>query len=66
MFECAVLYKLIQSCNRSTPHMVLVRHCLDCLLNIARYKSTTAAVFAQPGTNPIQRCLRLPLWLSSV
>jgi hypothetical protein len=35
---------------------VLVRHCLEALLNIARYKHTTAAVFAQTGERKSRLC----------
>jgi hypothetical protein len=41
-----VLYQLIQSCNRSQPHLVLVQTCLSVLFNLAQNVYTRRSVFA--------------------
>jgi hypothetical protein len=35
-----ILYNFIQNCNRSVPHMDLVRLCLDIFINLAKYSQT--------------------------
>jgi Calponin homology (CH) domain/IQ calmodulin-binding motif len=40
-----VLFALMQSCNRSTPHLQLVRHCLNTLLNLAKCSLVSRNVF---------------------
>ncbi|BFZ20292.1 hypothetical protein BsWGS_23331 [Bradybaena similaris] len=38
------LYRLIASCNRSVPHMELIKYSVSILLNLAKYEKTIAAV----------------------
>ncbi|RUS79093.1 hypothetical protein EGW08_013146 [Elysia chlorotica] len=39
-----VLYRLINSCNRSIPHMDLIKYSISILLNLAKYEKTIHAV----------------------
>ncbi|CAH1785860.1 unnamed protein product [Owenia fusiformis] len=39
-----VLYTLIKSCNRSLPHMEIIKFCVSILLNLAKYDKTVDAV----------------------
>jgi len=45
------IFTVISKCNRSTPHQTLVRTCLEILLNLARFPSTSRAVYKD------ERCL---------
>ncbi|XP_005095167.1 abnormal spindle-like microcephaly-associated protein homolog [Aplysia californica] len=38
------LYRLAASCNRSIPHMEIIKHTVDTLLNLAKYDKTVAVV----------------------
>ncbi|KAK7504479.1 hypothetical protein BaRGS_00004345 [Batillaria attramentaria] len=40
-----VIFRLIQSCNRSLPHMELIKYSISILLNLAKYEKTTPAVY---------------------
>ncbi|KAL8625932.1 hypothetical protein ACOMHN_012524 [Nucella lapillus] len=40
-----VIYRLILSCNRSLPHMELIKFSVSVLLNLAKYEKTTQAVY---------------------
>ncbi|OWF49690.1 abnormal spindle-like microcephaly-associated protein homolog [Mizuhopecten yessoensis] len=44
-----VIYRLIQSCNRSQPHMEIIRYSINILLNLAKYERTRAAVYEVDG-----------------
>ncbi|XP_033731928.1 LOW QUALITY PROTEIN: abnormal spindle-like microcephaly-associated protein homolog [Pecten maximus] len=44
-----VIYRLIQSCNRSQPHMEIIRYSINILLNLAKYEKTRAAVYEVEG-----------------
>ncbi|KAL3871776.1 hypothetical protein ACJMK2_039754 [Sinanodonta woodiana] len=39
-----VIYKLIRSCNRSMPHMEIIKYSVSILLNLSKYDKTTTAV----------------------
>ncbi|KAK3591436.1 hypothetical protein CHS0354_033435 [Potamilus streckersoni] len=39
-----VIYKLIRSCNRSMPHMEIIKYSISILLNLSKYDRTTTAV----------------------
>ncbi|XP_076455078.1 uncharacterized protein LOC143289805 [Babylonia areolata] len=40
-----VIFRLILSCNRSLPHMELIKFSVSVLLNLAKYEKTTQAVY---------------------
>ncbi|XP_059177929.1 abnormal spindle-like microcephaly-associated protein homolog isoform X2 [Physella acuta] len=40
----SVLYRLINSCNRSVPHMELIKYAVNILLNLSKYDKTVEAV----------------------
>lgn len=44
-----VIYRLIQSCNRSQPHMEIIRYSINILLNLAKYEKTRSAVYEVEG-----------------
>ena len=44
-----VLFTLIRSCNRSTPHQELLKHALVVLLHVARHHDLTSAVATTAG-----------------
>ncbi|KAK3088174.1 hypothetical protein FSP39_015668 [Pinctada imbricata] len=44
-----VIYTLIQSCNRSQPHMEIINYSVSILLNLAKYDKTVGAVYI-PGS----------------
>jgi len=39
-----ILYTFISNCNRSVPHMDLIKFCLRILINLAKYEKTVCAV----------------------
>lgn len=41
----AVLFKLIRGCNRSLPHMEIIKHSVNVFLNLAKYEKTRGAVY---------------------
>ena len=43
----AIVFQLVRSCNRSTPHMAVLRHGLNILVHLARCKSTRQVVFGE-------------------
>ena len=44
-----VIYKLLVSCNRSTPHQKIVRHALRCLANISKHPRLLPALIEHPS-----------------
>ncbi|XP_013394208.1 abnormal spindle-like microcephaly-associated protein homolog [Lingula anatina] len=40
-----VIYTLIRSCNRSLPHMEIIKYSVNILLNLAKYDKTRQAVY---------------------
>ncbi|KAJ8300168.1 hypothetical protein KUTeg_021687 [Tegillarca granosa] len=41
----SVIYRLIRSCNRSQPHMELIKYSVNILLNLAKYDKTASDVY---------------------
>ena len=39
-----------RGCNRSVPHMEILRHTVDTLLNMAKYERTSRIVLPNPGS----------------
>jgi abnormal spindle-like microcephaly-associated protein len=50
--HCAVpvIFRLIRSCNRSVPHMEIVKYSINVLLNLGKYEETREAVFSEEGS----------------
>ncbi|XP_046339131.2 abnormal spindle-like microcephaly-associated protein homolog isoform X2 [Haliotis rufescens] len=46
-----VIYRLIRSCNRSLPHMELIKYSVNILLNLAKYDKTVNAVHDVESTD---------------
>merc|ERR1711916_123929 len=44
-----IIYSLIRSCNRSKPHMEVLRHAIRILHNLSVCKETTEAAYAEDG-----------------
>ena len=44
-----IIFELIKSCNRSQPHMEVLKHGLNIIENLSRDPDTNAAVFYAPG-----------------
>ncbi|KAF9333100.1 hypothetical protein BG006_004013 [Podila minutissima] len=44
-----IIYKLIKSCNRSQPHMEVLKHSLNIIENLSRDPDTSGAVFWATG-----------------
>lgn len=47
-----ILFGFIANCNRSVPHMDMIKLCLDILLNLARYARTVDQVTTHPASFP--------------
>lgn len=47
-----VLFGFIANCNRSVPHMDMIKLCLDILLNLARYYKTVTQICTGPAAFP--------------
>ncbi|ELT97378.1 hypothetical protein CAPTEDRAFT_220529 [Capitella teleta] len=45
-----VIFRLIRSCNRSVPHMEIVKYSVNVLLNLAKYEETRGAVYQEEGS----------------
>lgn len=43
-----VLYRLIRSCNRSLPHMEIIKYTISILINLAKYEKTRYSVYEDP------------------
>ncbi|XP_067661837.1 abnormal spindle-like microcephaly-associated protein homolog [Haliotis asinina] len=46
-----VIYRLIRSCNRSLPHMEMIKYSVNILLNLAKYDKTVNAVHDVESTD---------------
>ncbi|XP_061184440.1 abnormal spindle-like microcephaly-associated protein homolog [Saccostrea echinata] len=47
----SVIYTLISSCNRSQPHMEVIKMAVSILLNLAKYDRTLPSVFVEGALN---------------
>ncbi|XP_076348317.1 abnormal spindle-like microcephaly-associated protein homolog [Tachypleus tridentatus] len=45
-----ILFQLIRSCNRSLPHMELIKYSTNILLNLAKYDKTVDSVWTVTGS----------------
>ena len=43
-----IIFQLIKSCNRSQPHMEVMKHSLNIIENLSRDRDTTGSVFWAP------------------
>ena len=43
-----IIFGLIQSCNRSKPHMEVLKHAVNILCSLSHYEETSILVFNQP------------------
>lgn len=45
-----ILYQFIMNCNRSVPHMDLVKLCLQILINLSKYSQTVEYILSPAGS----------------
>ena len=48
-----ILYAFIENCNRSVPHMDLIKYCLQVFINLAKYPTTASRVLEPANSIPI-------------
>jgi len=45
-----ILYTFISSCNRSVPHMDLIKYCVQIFINLAKYNETVRFILEPPNS----------------
>ncbi|XP_053380194.1 abnormal spindle-like microcephaly-associated protein homolog [Mercenaria mercenaria] len=55
-----VLYRLVQGCNRSLPHMEIIKYTISILTNLSKYEKTRPAVYeAEGGVNILVNLMQI-------